>query len=96
MMKFLEMIFDKLRINVIILAFLVAFLTLEFAQMLTPKIPDLLSAEILALLIGVGIGGLLTAMMQMFSGPSVPADSHERMVMAMLEKLEEQDKAKEA
>jgi hypothetical protein len=90
-MKFFEMLFEKLRINVIILAFLVAFLTLEFAQMLTPKIPDLLSAEILALLIGVGIGGLLTAMMQMFSGPSVPSDAHERMMIKLIDRIDEKE-----
>ena len=91
MMKFWELLFEKLRINVIFLALLVAFLTLEFAQMLVPKLPDLLSGEILALLIGVGIGGLLTTMQAMFGGPSVPSDAHERMMMAMMERLDGKD-----
>ena len=34
----------------------------------------------LSTLIGVGIGGLIAAMIQMFNSPQVPADVHERMV----------------
>ena len=31
-------------------------------------------------LIGVGIGGLIAAMVRMFESPQVPADVHERLV----------------
>ena len=32
------------------------------------------------MLIGVGIGGLIAAMIRMFESPSVPADVHERLI----------------
>ena len=87
MMEFWRLILDKFKWNVLILAGMVTFLTLEFAQMLVPKLPNLLSAEILALLIGIAIGGLISTMSQLFSSPSVPIEAYN----AMLDKIPDKE-----
>ena len=79
-MDVLERAFDRLRPNVIIVALLVTFLIMDFGDKLIDKIPDAVGAEVLALLIGTGIGGLIACMMRMFESPSVPADTFERMM----------------
>lgn len=74
----------KIRPNVIILSLIVAILTYLFGIALIGKIDRLISSEILALLLGIGIGGLLTLAGQIASDPpppTVPADTHERMML---------------
>ena len=78
-----ERIFDRLRPNVIIVALLVTFLIMDFGDKLIAKIPETVGPEVLALLIGTGIGGLIACMMRMFESPSVPADVHERMIRSL-------------
>ena len=83
--KFVEMVLDKLRINVIIIAALVTFIIVYFGDKLITKLPEQIGAEVLALLIGTGIGGLIAAMIRMFESPQVPADIHERIVRQLTE-----------
>ena len=52
-------ILQKLKPNVLIVALIVGTLIYVFARLLIPELVDQVSNEILALLIGVGIGGLL-------------------------------------
>ena len=83
-MRFLEMIFERLRINVVIVALVIAYLVADFGDKLIgllggAGIPPELVITLLSTLIGVGIGGLIAAMIQMFNSPQVPADVHERM-----------------
>ena len=80
MLELVERVFDRLRPNVIIVALLVAFLIHDFGEKMIERISDDLSGEVLALLIGTGIGGLIACMMRMFESPSVPADVFERMM----------------
>ena len=94
-MKFFEMLFDKLRINVVIVAGVIAFLVHDFGDKLIALLPGLglppeLIITLLSTLIGVGIGGLIAAMIQMFNSPQVPADSHERIVKALVQDTAEQ------
>ena len=79
-MRLIEMLLDKLRVNVIIVAGLVTWLILDFGDKLIEKLPVAVGPELLSMLIGVGIGGLIAAMIRMFESPSVPADTHERML----------------
>ena len=79
-MDVMERIFDRLRPNVIIVALLVTFLIMYFGEKLIDKISGDVGAEVLALLIGTGIGGLIACMMRMFESPSIPADTFERMM----------------
>ena len=81
--RFVEMVLDKLRINVIIIAGLVTFIIVDFGDKLISRLPDQIGAEVLALLIGTGIGGLIAAMIRMFESPQVPADVHERLTKAL-------------
>ena len=74
------MLIDKLRVNVIILALLITWLILDFGNKLIDKLPEEIGSDVLTMLIGVGIGGLLTAMVRMFESPSVPADFAERAI----------------
>ena len=82
-MRVIEMLFDKLRVNVIIVAGLVTWLILDFGDKLIEKLPEAVGPELLSMLIGVGIGGLIAAMIRMFESPSVPADVHERLVKSL-------------
>ena len=74
------MVLDKLRVNVVILALLITWIIIDFGEMLITKIPATIGPEVLALLIGTGIGGLIAAMTRMFESPQVPADVHERLM----------------
>ena len=94
-MKFLELLFERLRINVVIVALVIAFLVQDFGDKLIgllsgAGIPPELIITLLSTLIGVGIGGLIAAMIQMFNSPQVPADSHERIVQALMDRIEGQ------
>ena len=88
-MKFFEMIIDKLRINVLIVALLVTWLIMDFGDKLIgllAGIEGITPAAIIGVisgLIGVGIGGLIAAMIRMFESPQVPADVHERLVKSL-------------
>ena len=79
-MKFLEMLLDKLRVNVVIIAGLVTFIIVDFGDKLIDKLPESVGPEVIALLIGTGIGGLIAAMIRMFESPNVPAELHERLM----------------
>jgi len=50
---------SKLKPNVLLVSLIVGFLVLMFGAWLVPELTDKVSNEILALLIGVGIGGLI-------------------------------------
>ena len=52
-------LWEKLKPNVLIVALIVGALIYVFAKLLIPELAAKVSNEILALLIGVGIGGLL-------------------------------------
>ena len=87
-MRFFEMLLDKLRVNVVIVAALVTWVIVDFGD----KLIDLLKGAdiepelvitVLVGLIGTGIGGLIAAMIRMFESPSVPADVHERLVKSL-------------
>ena len=75
-----EMVLDKLRINVVIIAGLVTFIIVDFGDKLIDKLPESVGPEVIALLIGTGIGGLIAAMIRMFESPNVPAELHERLM----------------
>ena len=88
-MRFIEILFERLRINVVIVALVIAFLVADFGAKLIgllegKGIPPELIITLLSTLIGVGIGGLIAAMIQMFNSPQVPADVHERMFKELL------------
>ena len=83
----------KLRTNVLIVAGLVTWLIMDFGDKMINLLGGTvgLSPEaiigILGVLIGTGIGGLIVAMMEMFKSPAVPADTHERIVDALLTRI---------
>ena len=73
---------DKIRPNVIILALLTAIVTVIFGVMLIGLIENNISNEILALLVGIGVGGLMTLAGQVATDPpppTIPASTHENM-----------------
>lgn len=84
-MNWFERLLDRLRPNVLAVAFLVTWIIIDFGDKLielldTQKVdPDLIVTVIVAL-ISTGVGGLIAAMIRMFESPSVPADTHERMM----------------
>ena len=89
-----EMFIDKLRVNVVIVAGLITYLIVDFGAALIALLGDsLVPTEAiiatLALLIGTGIGGLITTMGRMFDSPSVPADTFERVVKDAQKKIAE-------
>ena len=84
LLRLAEMVFDKIRWNVMLVALIIAWIIIDFGD----KLISLLEAEdvdpqliitVLVGLISVGLGGLITAMVRMFESPSVPADLHERL-----------------
>ena len=89
MSRFFEMILDKLRINVIIIALLVTWIIIDFGDKLIGLLvhgdvdPQLI-ITVLVGLISAGVGGLIAAMVRMFESPSVPADVHERLVKSTM------------
>ena len=82
-MRLIEMLLDKLRVNVIIMAVLITWLIMDFGDKLINRLPDTITSDVLSLLIGVGIGGLISALTRMFESPQVPADVHERLVKSL-------------
>ena len=79
---------SKIRPNVIVLAALVAGLTGYLAVLLIAKTDVIVSNEILALLVGVGIGGLvgvMSAVSQDPPPPTVPAGTFEKVVARLVE-----------
>ena len=86
-----EMLIDKLRVNVVIVAVLITWIIIDFGDKLIgllgdAEVPVEAIIAVLSLLIGTGIGGLITTMGRMFDSPSIPADSHERLVEKLIEK----------
>ena len=81
-----EMVFDKIRWNVMGIAVLITLLIQDFGDKLIAQlglvegIPPEAIIAVLALLIGTGIGGLIAALIRMFESPNVPADVFERVV----------------
>ena len=83
---------DKIRPNVIILALLTAVVTVIFGIMLIGLIENQISNEILALLVGIGVGGLMTLAGQVATDPpppTIPASTHENMMRLAAKKEEE-------
>ena len=87
-MRLIEMLLDKLRVNVIIVAAMVTWVIVDFGDKLIELLhdaqvdPEIVITVIVAL-ISTGIGGLIAAMIRMFESPSVPADVHERLVKSL-------------
>ena len=74
---------DKVRPNVLYLATLAGVITVIFGVMLIQRIQGNISTEILALLVGIGIGSLLTLAGQCATDPpppTVPASTHEKVI----------------
>ena len=87
---------EKIRPNVIILALLTAVVTVIFGVMLIGLIDVPVSNEILALLVGIGVGGLMTLAGQVATDPpppTIPAATHEAMMRLASKKEEEGDDA---
>ena len=83
---------DKIRPNVIILAVLTAVVTVIFGVMLIGLIDTQISNEILALLVGIGVGGLMTLAGQVATDPpppTIPASTHEAMMRLAAKKEDE-------
>ena len=84
---------DKIRPNVIILALLTAVVTVIFGVMLIGLIENNISNEILALLVGIGVGGLMTLAGQVATDPpppTIPASTHESMMRLQAGKKEDE------
>ena len=82
MYKLVELLVEKLKINVLAIAVLVTIIILSFGDSLMGKLGEDSSESMVTLLstlIGVGIGGLIAVMVRIFESPNVPADMHERM-----------------
>ena len=89
-----EMVLDKLRVNVIIVALLATFVTVDFGDKLIGlldvdgvDVPIEAVIGVLGIVIGTGLGGLIATMVRMFESPSVPADVHERVVKGLTDQL---------
>ena len=80
---------ERMRPNVIIVAVIIAVLIDRFGERLIDRLPEEVGPSVLTGLIGVGIGGLIAAMMRMFESPSVPADVHERMIKDAMRRLDD-------
>ena len=84
---------DKIRPNVIILALLTAVVTVIFGVMLIGLIENSISNEILSLLVGIGVGGLMTLAGQVATDPpppTIPASTHENMMRLQAGKKEDE------
>ena len=83
--RLVEMVLDKLRVNVLIIAGLVTWIIINFGDKLILLLneeeldPELI-VTVLVGLISVGVGGLIAAMVRMFESPAVPADVYERLM----------------
>ena len=83
---------EKIRPNVIILAILTAVVTVIFGVMLIGLIDGQISNDILALLVGIGVGGLMTLAGQVATDPpppTIPAQTHEAMMKLAAKQGEE-------
>ena len=95
-MRFLELLFERLRINVVIVALVIAFLVHDFGDKLIGLLRrwwDTAGVDNHPAINAdrrLNIGGLIAAMIQMFNSPQVPADSHERIVKALMDRIEGQ------
>ena len=82
--KELAKVIGRIRPTVIYLSTVTAVLTGVLAFALISRISDAsVSSEILALLVGIGVGGLMTIAGQVAQDPSppmIPAETHERMM----------------
>ena len=84
---------DKIRPNVIILALLTAIVTVIFGVMLIGLIENSISNEILALLVGIGVGGLMPVAGHVATDPpppTIPASTHENMMRLQAGKKEDE------
>ena len=61
---------------------------LDLTDKLIDKLPESVGPEVIALLIGTGIGGLIAAMIRMFESPNVPAELHERLMKSFWKESE--------
>lgn len=87
-----EMVIDRLRVNVIIVAVLVTWVIIDFGDKLihlldVKKVDPELIVTVLVGLIGTGVGGLIAAMIRMFESPQVPAEVVTHIVDRLLERL---------
>ena len=87
-MNVIEMLLEKLRVNVMGIAVILFFLIKDFGDKLIgvlgdSEVPPEAIIAVLGLLIGTGIGGLIAALIRMFESPQVPADVHERLVKSL-------------
>ena len=76
---------NPLRPNVLVALLSGALLTGIFGYWLINRLDGTVASEILALLVGIGIGGVFTlagVLAQDPPPPSVPADVHERLMLA--------------
>lgn len=90
----IQMLFDKLRVNVILLALLITWIIIDFGDKLIgllgeTEIPVEAIIATLSLLIGTGIGGLITILGRMFESPSVPADVFERITKYQVKRIDD-------
>ncbi len=89
---------SKVRPNVIALALLVAALTGCLAALLIERAEAPVSNEILALLVGVGLGGLvgvMSAVAQDPPPPTIPAGTAEKLALRLMERRSEERKEAE-
>ena len=90
---------EKIRPNVIILALMTAIVTVIFGVMLIGLIENSISNEILALLVGIGVGGLMTLAGQVATDPpppTIPASTHEAMMNLAVRAADDDEEAEEA
>ena len=84
-MRMVEMLVDKMRVNVLLIALLIYALVGDFGERLInimdkSQVSEDVIITVLVALISTGVGGLIAAMVRMFESPSVPADVHERLM----------------
>ena len=75
------------------MALLTAIVTVIFGVMLIGLIETNISNEILALLVGIGVGGLMTLAGQVATDPpppTIPASTHENMMRLQAGKKEDE------
>lgn len=78
---------QKVRPNVVILAGMAFTLSIVFGVMLIGRLGEGVSNEVLALICGTGIGGLLSiagGLVAPDPAPSVPASTHEALMEHMI------------
>ena len=84
-MRLAEMLFEKIRWNVMGIAVILAWIITDFGDKLISLLEDSkvdpeLIVTVLVGLISVGVGGLIAAMVRMFDSPSVPSEIHETLL----------------